>query len=306
MSKNIEKIDKYLRSMKLPEHVPHQHRDELRRQVLEEMEKQQTQAVETSTSRAGGEASASPAPQKIRRIIMKSPITKLAAAAVIIIVVATVIHYLDRSGNGVVWAEVVKNTERVQAFTYRERERETRKKENRIPESEKETKGYFSSKYGFRLDSYRDGQVTISTFTLPAEKALIGIIHPMKVYTRNSLPENEIAGFQQMGPKYIVKLFMSVEYKKLGRKTINGIEAEGIEVRDPSVGRTNFTVKRFVGRLWVDVETGYPVLLESEIAGDHNGPIEIRTIVDNFQWDIELDESVFEPNIPSDYTLMKK
>ena len=233
---------------------------------------------------------------------MKSPITKIAAAVVIIIVVATVIHYLDHPGNGVVWAEVVKNTDGVQAFTYRERE--ARKRENRASESKKVSKGYFSSKYGFRLDSYRDGQLTISTFTLPAEKALIGIIHPMKVYTRNSLPENEIAGFQQqVGPKYIVKLFMSVEYKKLGRKTINGVEAEGIEVRDPSVGRMNFTVKSFVGRLWVDIDTGYPVLLESEIAGDHNGSIEIKTIVDNFQWDIELDESVFEPKIPPDYTL---
>ena len=242
--------------------------------------------------------------QNIWRIIMKSRMTKAAAAAVIIIVVATVIHYLDSSGNSVVWAEVVKNTERVQAFTYRERE--IRKKEDRVPESEKEKKGYFSSKYGFRLDSYRDGQVAISTFTLPAEKALIGIIHTMKAYTRNSLPENEITGFQQVGPKYIVKLFMSVEYKKLGRKTINGIEAEGIEVRDPSVGRTNFTVKSFIGRLWVDVETSYPVLLELETTGDHNAPIEIRTIVDNFQWDIELDESVFEPNIPPDYNLMER
>jgi len=245
-----------------------------------------------------------PGRKEIWRIIMKSRITKIATAAAIIIVVATVIHYLDSSGNSVVWAEVVKNTERVQAFTYRERE--TRKKEDRVPESEREKKGYFSSKYGLRLDSYRDGQVAISTFTLPAEKALIGIIHPMKAYTRNSLPENEITGFRQVGPKYIVKLFMSVKYKKLGRKTINGIEAEGIEVRDPSVGRTNFTVKSFVGRLWVDVETGYPVLLESVIAGDHNGPIEIKTIVDNFQWDIELDESVFEPSIPSDYNLMER
>jgi outer membrane lipoprotein-sorting protein len=238
----------------------------------------------------------------IWRIIMKSKITKLAAATVIIIVVATLIHYLDRSGNGVVWAEVVKNTERVQAFTYRERETQNYGGETH----ESETQCYVSTKYGFRTDNYKNGQIAISTFTLPSKKAFIGIVHPMKAYNRKNLPESEIARLQQMGPKYVVKLFMSVKYKELGRKIINGIEAKGIEVCDPSIGRANFPIQSFIGQLWVDVESGYPILLESKVVGDINGPIEINTIDDNFQWNIELDESVFEPNIPPDYNLMEK
>jgi len=240
----------------------------------------------------------------IWRIIMKSKVTKLAVAALIVITVLIAISQYDGSisGTSVVWANVVKNTEQARAFTYRERE--TQKYGGKTHESERQC--YFSTKYGFRMDNYKNGQIAISTFTLPVEKALIGIVHPLKAYSRKSLPETEIAGYQQVGPKYTVKLFTSVEYKELGRKIINGVEAEGIEVRDPSVGRTNFPVKSFVGRLWVDVETGYPVLLESEIVGDHNGPIEIKTVSDDFQWDIELDTSIFEPNIPADYTLMKE
>ena len=42
MSKNIENIDRYLRNVNLPENVPHQHRDKLRRQVLGKIEKRQT------------------------------------------------------------------------------------------------------------------------------------------------------------------------------------------------------------------------------------------------------------------------
>jgi outer membrane lipoprotein-sorting protein len=239
----------------------------------------------------------------IWRIIMKSKVTKLAIVALIVIAVLIAISQYGGSigGTSVVWADVVKNTEQARAFTYRERE--TQKYGGKTRESERQC--YFSTEYGFRMDNYKNGQIAISTFTLPVEKALIGIVHPMKTYSRKSLPETEIAGYQQVGPKYIVKLFTSVEYKELGCKIINGVEAEGIEVRDPSVGRMNFPVTSFVGRLWVDVETSYPVLLESEIVGDHNGPIEIKTVTDNFQWDIELDASVFEPNIPADYTLMK-
>jgi len=53
------------------------------------------QAVKMLTSWAGKEAS--PAPLKTRRIIMKSPITKLAAAAVIIIAAVLSITFFDKS-----------------------------------------------------------------------------------------------------------------------------------------------------------------------------------------------------------------
>ena len=45
MSKNIDKIDRYLRSMNLPEHALHQHRYELRRQILDRIERRQTMFV---------------------------------------------------------------------------------------------------------------------------------------------------------------------------------------------------------------------------------------------------------------------
>jgi len=45
MSKNIENIDRYLKGVALPEHVSHQHRQQLRRKVLEEIERRQTMSV---------------------------------------------------------------------------------------------------------------------------------------------------------------------------------------------------------------------------------------------------------------------
>jgi len=45
MSKNIKNIDRYLQSIVLPEHESHQHRRELRREVLKEIERRKTMFV---------------------------------------------------------------------------------------------------------------------------------------------------------------------------------------------------------------------------------------------------------------------
>jgi len=55
-------------------------------------------------------------------------------------------------------------------------------------------------------------------------------------------------------------------------------------------------------RLWVNAETEYPVLFESKISAEAEGEaISSEGVMDQFQWDVELDPSIFEPNIPPDY-----
>jgi len=45
MSKNIDNIDRYLEGVVLPEHTSHQHRQQLRREVLKEIKRRQTMFV---------------------------------------------------------------------------------------------------------------------------------------------------------------------------------------------------------------------------------------------------------------------
>ena len=45
MSKNIENIDRYLKGIVMPEHVSHQHQQQLRREVLGKIERRQTMSV---------------------------------------------------------------------------------------------------------------------------------------------------------------------------------------------------------------------------------------------------------------------
>ena len=80
---------------------------------FEQWKQKHPEAVEMLTSRADKQASASPGPLTIRRIIMKSPITKLAAAAVIIIAVFIGIDQLGTNSSSVVWADVTERFESV-------------------------------------------------------------------------------------------------------------------------------------------------------------------------------------------------
>ncbi len=58
------------------------------------------------------------------------------------------------------------------------------------------------------------------------------------------------------------------------------------------------SLENAVGRMWVDVQTQLPVQIEVEGTADGKS---VRRLME-FQWSEAVPASVFEPNIPSDYT----
>ncbi|MBN2316384.1 MAG: hypothetical protein JXM79_20825, partial [Sedimentisphaerales bacterium] len=83
---------------------------------FEQWKLQHPDAVKMLTSRADRKASASPGPLTTRRMIMNSPITKIAAAAVVLLAVLIGIGHFGNSNSGVVWAEVAEHFESVPFF----------------------------------------------------------------------------------------------------------------------------------------------------------------------------------------------
>jgi len=54
--------------------------------------------------------------------------------------------------------------------------------------------------------------------------------------------------------------------------------------------------------LWVDVQTQYPVRFESRAVAEAEGEVlESDCVLDQFEWDVEIDPSRFELEIPDDY-----
>jgi len=250
---------------------------------------------------------------KIRRTIMKSPITKLAAAAVIIaLVVLGLFEFIGtESTSGVVWAEVARKVEASRGLIVRRKES--------IPPSEDDYSIIYNSPRHCRTDFYKDGQITrtcYKDFTGSDTDALIDVFHLRKHYLVTKYKKAGLNGvFPEqhegaMNPELLVQTILSGKHRKLAQKTIEGVLCEGIETTDPACmspipeycDRLDVLL-----RLWVSAETGYPVLFERKISVEYKGEVgESESVMDQFQWDVELDPSIFEPNIPTDYERVER
>ena len=270
------------------------------RQLMDKLKEQST-AEFLAHSADGNKKSEKTIPISKWRIIMKSRITKLAAVAVIIIALLIGINQFGGSFDmtGVAWGEVAKKVEQIESFIFQQRI-----SINGMPEGTTELTTYVSSEYGLRQDAYMNGQV-IGISYIPLEGTIITQVMPNeKKYRRVSTTEELVRKtHDQANPKGMIKEFMSFEHTELGRKIVDGVEAEGIEVNDSNF--LNAVFESAVGRLWVDVETDLP--LRTEIVGvSGNGSIEIKIVAYDFDWDADPKPSVFELDIPDDYTLLER
>jgi hypothetical protein len=240
----------------------------------------------------------------IRRIIMRSPITKLAAAAVIVIAVLAGIYFITGKTPGITccaWADIADRIEQLKTCVCR-----THILQTGGPQGTQEVDAimYVSSEFGNRMDTYIEGNLAMQAYVLPSEKIIISVIPPAKKYTHMLLTDEYMAKMKQQGqdPRDMVKNFMLGEYIELGRNTIDGVEVEGIKIVNPPTVRGIYD--DFVGKVWVDVATELPVRLEFEAemsAGAQK--MLVSMVMDEFEWGIELGPEVFEPNVPADYTL---
>lgn len=241
-----------------------------------------------------------PGGQKIWRIIMKSRITKYAAAAVIIVAVLIGINQFGGSigGAGVAWGNVLEYVQHVSTVVFRVTVVSTVTGKDKPVEAQKAV--YLSSKYGTRGDMYVNDKIVSMEYMAAGENVVIMVVPEEKKYLQFVLPPDKAKQRHEMSdPRQMVMQLMSVEYKKLEPTQINGIDVEGIESQSPRIAGGMF--EDATARLWVDVQTDLPVLMEIEgVAG--GGSMQMKMVIDNFQWDVELEPSLFEPNIPSDYT----
>ena len=246
----------------------------------------------------------------IWRIVMRSPITKLAAAAVIIIAVLAGIYAITGRTPAVTccaWAQIADRVEQIKTCTYRLHVTQTGG-----PVGQKgqqvEGKVYISSDYGYRMETSLDGIPMQQMYMNPGEKAMIIVMPTQKKYMRMVLTDETLAKTkkQMHDPREIINQFMSGpsgQYKELGKDTINGVEVKGIEVNNPPAVQGLYS--NFTGRMWVDVATEYPVRMEIEgemKLGEQK--INMIIVMDDFEWGVELSPDLFKPDIPADFTTM--
>jgi hypothetical protein len=110
----------------------------------------------------------------------------------------------------------------------------------------------------------------------------------------------------------IMKLFGSERCTRLGKREIDGVRTEGFEVKDvkifSQVPRILLHVEDINIRLWVNEETLLPIRIEGE--GFFTGLMTLfkkcryEEVMYDIEYDAEIEESIFDPNIPDDYKLI--
>lgn len=210
--------------------------------------------------------------QKFGRIILKRPITKLAIAAAVIVIAIAGTYYLGSpiDGTTVVWGEVIERIKKTHSFSAQSKRTFNVVGEEK-PAYECEVYSYFSPEHGYKEEQYIDGKLGMLTYGLFEEKLMIFVFPTMKQYMRLKLDEQALLLIEYtnpMNPDVLIELFGSEKCKKLGSKEINGIKADGLEVKDLKVflaiPRLLFQLESIDIRLWMDPNTFLPVEVEAK------------------------------------------
>ncbi|UCD49220.1 MAG: hypothetical protein JSW27_17015 [Phycisphaerales bacterium] len=233
------------------------------------------------------------------RRTMIGPFAKLAVAAAAVLAVMLGLNVIDTpGGSNIAWAQIPNRIANVDAFIFSLTIHVAEDQATTTPESTTaQWIFYLSEEYGFRMDMGGNGKF-VSYYVAPESETVITVIPDAKTWFKSPIPADQRGNMPEeyKDPSDYVRRFLDRPHKELGRSVIDGVAVEGIEVTDPPTDGEE--LEDAVGRMWVDVETELPVRIEIE------GKAGVQTAqwLMDFKWSEAVDPSVFDPNIPSDYT----
>ncbi len=247
------------------------HRQELRRQVLSVFnEAEQRPATRIIVL------------QILRRTIMKSPITRIAAAAVIIIAVLVGLNQII--GSTPAFADIVRPLLTARTATFK-------MTINIEGEPGQTFEGMFMGPSRMR-HVVPLGNIQIFDWTQRQSITLIPTLKKAMIIEMENIPENQDQNQLNMFQEIRKRIRKAQEnenesVKFIGERKIDGVNAIGYRVEDLGMDMT----------VWADAKTLMPIRIEysmGEMTG-HEGTVIMSDIV----FDVELDESLFE--VPEGY-----
>jgi outer membrane lipoprotein-sorting protein len=223
----------------------------------------------------------------IWRTIMRSPVTKIAATVLVIVSVIVVAHFLDVPTESAAWADVVRPilTARTVVFNVISAEGEN------VPITRIMNMGTQRIRSEVLSPDGKTVQVIVITdldtsrmLTLNPKQKIAALIDLKDLPEK---PENVLEVLRNMVTEIQNDPDVSVE--PLGEKEIDGQIAKGFRATGPDV---EFTV-------WADPQSALPIRMEQKWR-------QIHYEFTDFEFDVVLDESLFNMEIPEGYSTMPK
>jgi hypothetical protein len=170
--------------------------------------------------------------------IMKSRMTKLAAAAVIIIAILAGLPFINNGGSGIVLADVLEKINQTRAYMYTMEMKITGKLMPYVQESKilaTHSDDYGVKWYWENTDPNTGKTTTQEVYLLPEKKMAITIMPETKQFMRMPFGDELLVRMKQQNndPREMIKQIIKCEYTELDRTVIDGVEVQGFRTTDP-------------------------------------------------------------------------
>jgi len=254
------------------------------------------------------------------RTIMESKVTRYSAAAVIVLATTFVLFGpIWAPGNGsVVLADVRQNVADVETMIIRGTKTFKHPGEDGDIFEFDGFKGrfdlvkYLSKKQGFVEEGYdNDTLIYRMTFNRPKRQTLI-VMPPWKKYVTFPSTEKQEQLLENLTPEGIVNVLIGGDHKKLGKDTLNGVEAEVFEFqnREPFkelLPKTVFNVQDYTGKIWIGIDEQMPLRIEGDLIMGKGlmtmfHELNLHEVNILGEYNVELKEDLFDTNPPEGYT----
>ncbi|UCG59527.1 MAG: hypothetical protein JSU70_08430 [Phycisphaerales bacterium] len=240
------------------------------------------------------------------RTIMRTPVAKLTIAAAVIVFVAVIAMHFYGGTSSTAWSAVLENVLTFDTCVCRTREVQTTgpRPDGFEFATDSESKKYRSETYGSFSENYRNGELFTRMYHSLLKGEFVAVCYPLKTYTRLPLTESQIRGLQKDHPRQIITKILEANYTELGEDVMEGKRVRGVELRGPDAfadGDAKMPpLDDFVAQFWIEAETQLPVWVEVSVV-PKGSQVRHTTVVDQFQWGVPLQASLFEPDIPADF-----
>ena len=273
------------------------------------------------------------------RIIMKSPLTRVAAVFVVVFVALSVLFPLP---NGIVpgsvaWGDVLEAVHQQKTliaighgtFTYNRKPKFVPPGHEALMDMmlKDEGDGHFSmtipgeiymSPLGYANLVYTDDGKLLAHVAYDRQTGTVTVLlHPTKAYIRYQASDSIQEAMQNFTAEgFLRQMYQSANGQNVGAKLVQGVQAQGYEVDDlhehilenfnAAIVTFLLNIRQLKSCAWIDPATNLPIQIEAQ------GPLNpcvlsffeesyLDCVYNDLSWGVAIDPNIFLPDIPADY-----